>query len=73
MFKRWRERVARRAMETARGKLTYASVAAILLPVVSAAIGFEVIPADLEPIWNGAMAALALFGRWRASRDSNTN
>ena len=69
MFKRWRERVAARAMETARGKLTYASIAAILLPVISSAVGIEIVPADIEPIYQGVLAAVALFGKWRASRN----
>jgi hypothetical protein len=56
-------------METAKGKLTYASIAALLLPTVSAAVGFEILPGELQPVWDGIMAALAIWGKYRASRN----
>jgi len=68
MFKKFKERVKRRAMETFKGKLTYGSLAAMLLPLLSQAIGFEVLPADVEPVYNGILAVLAVWGKYRASR-----
>jgi hypothetical protein len=69
VFKKFRERIARRTLSVAKGKLTYASIAALILPVLSAWLGFEIIPADIEPVWQGVTAAIALFGKWRASRN----
>lgn len=68
MFKKLRERAAKRAMTALKGKLTYASILALVLPIVSTWIGFEIIPADIEPFYAAVMAGVGLFGKWRASR-----
>jgi len=51
-----------------KGKLTYTAVLAILAPVLTATLGFDIVPEDLVPFWQAATAAVALYGRWRASR-----
>jgi hypothetical protein len=65
-FRAWRER--RKERQMLKGKLTYTAVAAVILPVVSGWVGFEILPADLVPFWQAAGSALALYGRWRATR-----
>lgn len=68
MFRKFKARAQRKAMTALRGKLTYASVAGILVPILGAWVGVDLVADDLEPIYQGVLAGIALFGKWRASR-----
>jgi hypothetical protein len=51
MLRKLRDYIAEKSMTTFKGNLTYGSVVAILLPVVSALLGVEIVPADVEPFY----------------------
>jgi hypothetical protein len=68
VFKKFRQRTKQKALTFAKGKLTYASIAGLLLPIVSGWVGFDILPEDLLPVYEGALALLAVWGKYRASR-----
>lgn len=68
MLRKWLARRKANALTSLKGKLTYGSLAAILLPLGSAALGYELLPESWEAVWNGGLAVLAIWGRYRASR-----
>jgi len=51
-----------------KGNLTYTAVLAGIAPVISNWLGFEIVPEELVPFVQAAAAALALYGRWRATK-----
>ena len=74
-FRRWRDKKRiekgeepKGESQMFKGKLTYTAIIAIAAPIISSALGFDVVPADLEPIYVGVVSSIGLFGRWRATR-----
>lgn len=51
-----------------KGKLTYASIAALVIGLVSELLGIDIAPTEVDAIATAAATAGALYGRWRATR-----
>jgi hypothetical protein len=53
-----------------KGKLTYASVAALAAQALAAVFGIDIAPGEVEAVLIAATAAVAVFARWRATHDA---
>ena len=51
-----------------KGKLTYASIAALAFGLVSTMIGVDIAPTEVDAIVTALATVTAIYGRWRATK-----
>ncbi len=61
------ERIIKAIAKRSRGKLTYASVGALVVGLVSELLGVDIAPDEVDALLTFAATAGALYGRWRAT------
>lgn len=67
-LKRAAKRAAKKLIEKTKGKLTYASVGALVIGLVSQQLNVDIAPAEVDVLVTAAATVGAIFGRWRATR-----
>lgn len=58
-------------LEKSKGKLTYASVAALAIGLAATLAGVDLAPEELDAVIAALATIGAVYGRWRATREAS--